>query len=208
MTAREANRTGQFGLRGGELCLDFVNTVAWRRTEHPVDYLQSPHDLLAWGSQTGVLAPVDLDRPTQPETADALNRARSLRETIHRVVMASVEEDEPGDDDLAALNRAVSEARAHQRLIHSDGARYDWRWDDGTVVDRVLWSVAASAAGLLTTSRIDRVRVCAGTGCGWLFVDASRNRSRRWCDTRDCGNRERVRKHLATKRAIRSERPG
>lgn len=211
MTAREANRTGQFALRGGERCLDFVNTVAWRRTDRPVDYLASVRDLMEWGRQTGVLAPVDLDRHGQPETKvasdEVLARARSLRETIHRVVMASVERSAPADDDLALLNRAVSEARAHQRLIHSRGTQYDWRWDGGTAVDRVLWCVAASAAELLTTSRIDRVRMCAGTGCGWLFVDASRNRSRRWCDTRDCGNRERVRRHLATKQANRSERP-
>jgi predicted RNA-binding Zn ribbon-like protein len=64
-----------------------------------------------------------------------------------------------------------------------------------------LWSVARSAAELLTSPKLGRVKVCAGEGCGWIFLDESRNSSRRWCDSRDCGNRERVRKHLARKRA-------
>jgi len=64
--------------------------------------------------------------------------------------------------------------------------------------------VARSAAELLTSQKLGRVKVCAGEGCGWIFLDESRNGSRRWCDSRDCGNRERVRRHLARRRASRS----
>ena len=45
------------------------------------------------------------------------------------------------------------------------------------------------------------VRVCEGNGCGWLFLDQTRNGSRRWCSSGDCGRRERVRRHRARRAA-------
>ena len=59
----------------------------------------------------------------------------------------------------------------------------------------VLWPIVQSAADLLTTESLDRVRLCKAEDCGCLFVDASKNRSRRWCAMSDCGNRAKVRRH-------------
>jgi len=54
---------------------------------------------------------------------------------------------------------------------------------------------------LLTSSqRLNQVRQCRGDNCGWLFVDGSKNHSRRWCDMRDCGNRAKVRRHRLKQR--------
>jgi predicted RNA-binding Zn ribbon-like protein len=89
-------------------------------------------------------------------------------------------------------------------VMPADSA-YTWGWDRsgdhrGIRLDSPLWPVAQSAAELLTSPMLGRVKVCAGEGCGWVFLDESRNGSRRWCDSRDCGNRERVRRYLARKR--------
>ena len=115
---------------------------------------------------------------------------------------------EPRDESaLSTLNRELSEALSRLRVAPAAGDAYVWAWDrggedGGPPLERPLWPVARSAAELLTSSaKLGSVKVCGGEGCGWLFVDESRNRSRRWCDSRDCGNRERVRKHLALKRA-------
>lgn len=64
------------------------------------------------------------------------------------------------------------------------------------------WPIVYSAAKLLASSGLDRVRQCAGDDCGWLFLDTSRNHSRRWCDMADCGNRAKARRHY---RRTRSE---
>src|SRR5829696_5210301 len=98
-----------------------------------------------------------------------------------------------------------STASSRLRLMPAGGA-YGWAWDrsgdeSAARLDSPLWPVAQSAAELLTSPKLGRVKLCAGKGCGWVFVDESRNGSRRWCDSRDCGNRERVRRHLARKRA-------
>ena len=203
-------RERRFELRGGVACLDFVNTVGWRLTDHPGEYLRSYEDLLDWGRQVGLL---DLEETEglfsqatlDPEGArETLSRALALREALHRMISRAIAGEFQEESDLSALNRELSIALSHLRVMAADGA-YSWGWDrggdDGEVrLDGPLWPVAQSAAELLTSERLDRVKVCAGEGCGWVFLDESRNSSRRWCDSRDCGNRERVRRHLARKR--------
>ena len=204
-------RARGFGLRGGDLSLDFVNTVGWRLTDHPSEYLQSYEDLLEWGGQAGVLTPEEREgllrqAKLDPEGAqETLLRAIALREAVHRVVSATIAGEPQDGSALAAVNGELSVALSRLRVM-PDGGAYGLGWDrdeddGGAPLDGPLWPVARSAAELLTSPKLGRVKVCAGKGCGWIFLDESRNGSRRWCDSRDCGNRERVRRHLARKRA-------
>ncbi len=201
----------RFEFRGGVACLDFVNTVGWRLTGHPSEYLRSYEDLLDWGTEAGLLAleeTEDLFRRARldPEGArETLSRALALREAIHRTISAATAGESQDEGDLSALNRELSISLSHLRVMPADAA-YGWGWDrseddGGARLDSPLWPVAQSAAELLTSPTLGRVKLCAGEGCGWVFLDESRNASRRWCDSRDCGNRERVRRHLARKRA-------
>jgi predicted RNA-binding Zn ribbon-like protein len=204
-------RERRFGLKGGVACLDLVNTVGWRLTDRPSEYLRSYEDVLAWGRQAGLLTPQEAEwlarRATlDPEGArETLSRALALREAIHRAISATISGEPQDGSDLSVLNRELSIALSKLRVMPAGGA-YVWGWDwngdeGGTPLDRPLCAVARSAAELLTSPRLGRVKVCEGEGCGWVFLDESRNGSRRWCDSRDCGNRERVRRHLARKRA-------
>ncbi len=215
---REANvgnakRERRFKFRGGVPCLDFVNTLAWRLTDRPVEYLGSYEDLLAWGRQAGLLAPEETEvlsgwAATDPEEAWAtLSRAVAMREAVHRVFSAAIAGEPRDEGALSTLNCELSEALSRLRVAPAAGEAYVWAWDrggedgGGPPLERPLWPVARSAAELLTSPKLSRVKVCGGEGCGWMFLDESRNASRRWCDSRDCGNRERVRKYLARKRA-------
>jgi predicted RNA-binding Zn ribbon-like protein len=215
---REANvgsakRERRFKFRGGVPCLDFVNTLAWRLTERPVEYLDSYEDLLAWGRQAGLLAPDETEvlsgwAATDSEGARAtLSRAVALREAVHRVFSAAIAGEPRDESALSTLNRELSEALSRLRVAPAAGDAYVWAWarggedGGGPPLERPLWPVARSAAELLTSAKLSRGKVCGGEGCGWMFLDESRNASRRWCDSRDCGNRERVRKYLARKRA-------
>jgi predicted RNA-binding Zn ribbon-like protein len=204
-------RERRFKLRGGVVCLDFVNTVGSRLTDRPSEYLRSYEDLLDWSRQAGLLAPEETEGLSRQATLDSegaretLLRARALREAIHRLVSRAIAGESQDESDLSALNRELSIALSHLRVMPAGGA-YGWDWDlsgddGGARLDSLLWPVAQSAAELLTSPKLGRVKVCAGEGCGWMFLDESRNNSRLWCDSRDCGNRERVRRHLARKRA-------
>ena len=215
---REANvssvrRERRFRLRGGIPCLDFVNTFAWGLTDRPVEYLGSYEDLLAWGRQAGLLAPDETEvlsgwAATDPEEArETLSRAVALREAVHRVFSAAIAGEPRDEGALSTLNRELSEALSRLRVAPAAGDAYVWAWDRGGEEDgggpplaRPLWPVARSAAERLTSAKLGRVKVCGGEGCGWMFLDESRNASRKWCESRDCGNRERVRQYLARKK--------
>jgi predicted RNA-binding Zn ribbon-like protein len=156
---------------GGALCLDFCNTVSWRLTPEPVEHLRSHADLLDWSG----LPPA----PDEPET---FARALELRGAIIAAF---------GTGEADAVRRAYADALADARVRIEDGvAVLEWPGDP-------LAPVAHSAWTLLTDPHRPPVRVCAGRGCGWLFLDETRNASRRWCSSDDCGRRERVRRHRA-----------
>lgn len=201
---------------GGKLCIDFVNTVdAWTsapalkpRKSHPRDYgdtadrekLVDYYALVRWGRLAGELSAADADSLVKCSTnhaadaAAALTRALRLRRALYRIFKSLLERWEPECADLEVLHRELAIARRHEQLIYSDGA-FLWRWEASRdSFDRMLWPVVRSAADLLTSSDLSRLRQCRGDDCGWVFLDTSRNRSRQWCDMTDCGNLNKVRR--------------
>jgi len=205
---------------GGALCLDFVNTVDNRLHDRPRDRLASYADLLAWAEYAGAIGAEHASRlrclsATEPVVAAAaFTRARLIREVIFRVMAAVVEGQIPADADRVALERAYIQALAHARLTR-DGGAYRWAWDEPSQpydlataspaddLDRPLWPIVASAVELLTRGDLSRVKRCASTiGCGWLFVDTSKNATRRWCSMEMCGSRAKMRRLYARRRAV------
>lgn len=192
----------RFDMGVGVLCLDFANTVNWHASDHPEDALNGYSDLLDWGTAAGILSSTQAAQlrqtaANQPEsTAAAFDRAIQTREAIYRIFADFSEQGSVDPDDLAILNEALSRSLPHLRLTVSD-AEFAWDWaEDPDSLDRVLWVVARSAGELLTSDQLDRVRQCADDrGCGYLFLDTSRNRSRRWCSMESCGNRAKARRH-------------
>jgi predicted RNA-binding Zn ribbon-like protein len=139
----------------------------------------------------------------RPEEATAvLLRAIALRDSIYEIFAAIAHRQSPHATDLITLNAALSETLARSQIAPTDTG-FIWQWaGDGDALDRPLWSIARSAADLLTSDDLQRVGQCADDrGCGWLFLDASRNHTRRWCDIRDCGNRAKAHRHYERKRS-------
>jgi predicted RNA-binding Zn ribbon-like protein len=181
-------------LLGGVLCLDFTNTANWEGDTPTEDWLTGAGALAAWGARVGVLTPHQVDMlltsgaQTPAETTTVLERAHVLRGALHGLFMAVAAGETPAANDLAILNAALPDALGHLRLA-ATGEGFAWVWAaDGEGLERVLWAVARSAADLLTSDQLGRVRMCPGDACGWLFLDTSRNRTRRWCDMATCGN--------------------
>ena len=191
-------------LIGGALGLDFVNTVDPRHAPGRREYLDSYPALVAWGSHAGVVDPGQEERlraaaAAQPAEADrVLGRAIRLREALYRLFSQPERRRRPEPEDLGVLQAEIARAQAHFRISWSP-AGFGWEWDQaGSGLDRVLWPVARSAAELLVQGPLERIRECPGQGtCGWLFLDTSKNASRRWCDMRVCGNRAKARRHYA-----------
>lgn len=184
-----------FKFVGGRACLDFVNTVGGRdRGAVLRDKLRDYADLAAWSAAAGLLKPAEARTlgsvaSNEPRAAArVLSRAVVLREALYQFFRGRM-----AHDSLAILNRELRIVREHERLHHARGG-FVWQWDDSPALDRMLWPVARSAAELLVSADLEKVRECRGQDCGWLFLDTSRNGARHWCDMRDCGNRAKVKR--------------
>ncbi len=189
-------------------CLDFANTVEWRKRSSPEEFLITYPDLVSWGQQQGVLSDAEAGHLLQeasrnPDQATmTFQQALALREALYRTFSAAVRREAPQAADLETINIILARGMAQARLFQEAG-EFKWGWpkDDGAL-DRMLWPVARSAAELLTTTTLSRVRECEGAGCGWLFLDMSKNHSRRWCSMNSCGNRAKANRHYRRKRRI------
>jgi predicted RNA-binding Zn ribbon-like protein len=196
-------------LESGWLCLDFANTAEWHLSSQPTERLTSYAELIAWARAINLLpdrAAQQLLRAADQHPAEAarvLDRAVALREAIYRIFVAVTEGKSPPVDDQATLNAELSRSLNKSRLVWNK-AGFDWgRQGEDSDLDQVLWWVLRSATNLLTSEDIQRVGVCADDrGCGWLFYDTSRNRTRQWCSMRGCGNRAKARRHYEK---VRSE---
>jgi len=199
-------RAGTLSLLGGRPSLDFANTADWHASDQPVETLTSYSELVAWSVHAGILTEPQSQRilgaaARRPvEAAAVLDRAIALREAIYRIFSAITHGHKPQVADLAVLNAELSTTLAQSRIV-STAAGLAWDWAGGEdAPDRMLWPVVHDAADLLTSRGLDRVGQCADGRCGWLFLDTSRNRSRRWCSMEDCGNRAKARRHYERSR--------
>lgn len=203
----------KFEFVGGQLALDFVNTASRRDVGPLNERLQTYGDLVDWADEARALpdeVPGELRKAAAQHPAAAekvLGEARTLREALYRIFRAF----STGNDirtatpeDMALLNAVFRRANEHRTLcckrvmsVNTRGApSFDWNWDDcGAELDRVLWPVALAAADLVTQADPQRIKECGGENCNWLFFDASKNRSRRWCTMEDCGSKVKAKRH-------------
>lgn len=191
-----------YELVGEALCLDFTNTVGGWRGGELTENLHGYGDLLSWGVQAGSItteqeAQLLREAEKRPDEAAAvLAGALELRETLFRIFDAVAHEQTPDAEDMAVFNADLAQAMAHVQVTQH-GDHFHWSWlEDNRDFSSVLWAVLRSAGDLLTTTpQLQYVRECGNDECDWLFVDTTKNHSRRWCDMKGCGNRMKVRKH-------------
>ena len=191
----------KFDLSGGDPALDFANTKSWREPgDRRSDRLESYADLVDWGWQAGVVEDgvarrlLDAARREPARAAAELEQAKRVREAIFEGFAALAAGEPVPDRALAGLNVSLPAAMSRLRLEAGEAGAV-WAWSPEESLERVLWPVVRAAGDLLTSPEREQVRECASDTCGWLFIDGSRNHSRRWCDMKVCGNRVKVRRH-------------
>ena len=191
----------QFDRCGDQLALDFANTVSNRETSEPIERIPGYPDLVSFARQTGIVtagqAATLLRRARRDSTSAAKvhGRALLLREALYRLFAAIARDEPPASEDVERLDREIG------RLCIGADLSLAWR-DDAESLDGFLGAIVHSADVLLTDpAERERVRLCDAPDCVWLFYDASRNHSRRWCDMRQCGNRMKARRHYARGRS-------
>jgi predicted RNA-binding Zn ribbon-like protein len=207
MPATTPPRPESIDLNGGHPALDLVNTVSWRRDiDRQRENLAVPLDLLTWAHRAAVLdkhhlTAMRLAIAEDSETAErVLRQVHELREQLYHHLADRI--DHPGGEqpirEGSPLHRAFADAVTASSLTGIP-ARWTLKARGPLDIPRVL---ALHGLDLVQTMPPDRLRRCDDDGCGWLFLDTTRNHSRRWCSSRDCGNRARARRHYTRNRTI------
>jgi predicted RNA-binding Zn ribbon-like protein len=185
-----------FQLIAGHPALDLVNTMDWRfREQGPQELLASYADLLRFAGQSGLIRPAHIRQLQRRAGARVLKGCIELREAIAEILYGRI----PPTAALRTLERLIQGARLGQELRWREG-RLTWNWKE-TDANLPLWALAMSASDLLSSGEVHRVRECDNPDCRWLFLDTSKNHTRRWCDMKLCGNRMKARRFKAQRRA-------
>jgi predicted RNA-binding Zn ribbon-like protein len=184
-----------------DLCLSYANTLSWRGSDVPVDKLADFADLLSWLASSAGLLVHRFDEAAKwssshPEEAARLFvEAIAAREAIYCIFSALASGNGARDQDLDVLNRGLETAPMRTRLARARRG-YAWRAEVAEVsAPALLAPILWSAGDLLVKNVHERIRQCANEKCLWLFLDESKNGTRRWCDMTSCGNRAKARRH-------------
>jgi predicted RNA-binding Zn ribbon-like protein len=180
------------------LCLALANTRNWRRGEAPLERLNAYADVIELARRERLVDEAGAERlavqaARHPRVADAeLAALVALREAIFRGFSARAAGGRMLESDLAIITGSFNAAVGALSLELCDGALVPRAHEtrDGLPIMRL--QAAVSAIALLTAPHAEKVRECADDrGCGWLFVDLTRNGSPRYCFSNECGNRAR-----------------
>lgn len=183
-----------------DLCLDYANTLFWRGSIGQ-ESLHSFPDLVGWCIANGVLPERAagefraLPQSHRALAATLFSEAIAIREAIYRIFYSTASGVSPATSDLLTVNAALKDAPARTR-VEKTARGFGWRVERSKpTVAALLAPVLWSAADLLVGPTLARVRHCANEGCRWLFLDGSKNGTRRWCSMQACGNRAKAHRH-------------
>jgi predicted RNA-binding Zn ribbon-like protein len=191
---------------GRRLCLDFINTLSWRGRQKPEELLNTYGDLVVWGQYVNILTDQDVEMLTRQaerhpsESKKAINSAIELREVIYSIFSSIAEGTAIPEKDLSMFNKYLSKVMMRSQIIETEDG---FSWETGGDKNKLYWilnPIVRSAAELLVSDEARKVKECGDNACGWLFLDSSRNQSRRWCAMKDCGNRAKARRFYKRKK--------
>src|SRR2546425_2894799 len=204
---RRASATPKpFAARGGAPCLDFCNSGQGMRGSRQEEWIPTYADLVDWLEAAGSLTESQALRlrtggAEAPQAAQQLfERAIAFREALARVLLARTEGRAAAREDLRIIDAEYARTAPFARLSATDDG-FAWALDSSAAeLDAALRPLVESAVSLLTSERLARLRRCGNSTCYWLFLDETKNCSRRWGEMASCGNLMKVRRHRAAQR--------
>ncbi len=186
---------------GGEVCLDFINTVHQYDQKPVLDELLSFDHLLSWALKVNLVnkathqAFQNKALENAAKAAHSLERIKQIRHNMYRVFSALHQNQLPDPAPLNDIMDFWKKAVARARFTPSPEGGY-WTYpQDCSDLNSLIYPVISNALSLLESPDIRRIRLCEASNCTWLFLDLSKNRSRRWCQMEVCGNREKAKRH-------------
>ena len=179
-------------LDGGWLCLDFINTVHDRTVEKPFEYLASYRDLIAWSVKLKLLAPSEgkklasVAENNEEKAQKVLHQLIEARSILYEFFLDIAQNRVPGGDIQNQFNGLLRDGLQHLNLQVGKKLVVKHRWQNRSDMNFPFYRIIKSAYDLMTSDKLDRVKECGA--CGWLFLDQSKNKSRKWCSMENCGS--------------------
>jgi predicted RNA-binding Zn ribbon-like protein len=167
----------------------------WRGSGRSEDRLEKDEWLTAFLSEWGIAAPV----PPSPAERAALKAFRAFLRRLAEQLSGGVA---PSPADLAELNRLLLAGPVARQVVPTDaGHRLDLL-PMGQGWPQAIAEIAATFARTLAEGEAARVRICENPDCLWVFYDDTRNRTKRFCDEKACGNLLKVRRFRARQKGL------
>lgn len=188
------------------LCLNFINSADWHGSKQPVEYLETPEDLVLWGLHVGMLKKKQVETlletvKLEPDKwAAFFKKMIHLRETLYRIFHSAIIEQPIEKQDLNRFNSYLSNTLKYARFAQTIEGLHMSFPEPEKGFTHLIHPIIKSALNLLTSTELNRVKQCADPLCGWFFIDTSKNKSRCWCSMKDCGNRAKARRFYQKKR--------
>lgn len=192
-------------LDGGWLCLDFINTVDDRTVDHPFEYLPGYSELLDWEVKVELLSPSEkgemetIAGKNSGKAEKVLGELISARELLYDLFLAIARNKKPNNADQAQFNALLGDAMNQFELHLADNLETHLEWKNKLDLKFPLYPIIKSAHDLLTANTPERIKECGA--CGWLFLDQSKNRSRKWCSMELCGSNVKAKRYYHRKKA-------
>ena len=197
--------TKPFQLVAGHCVLDLINTLDWRFRESGTEELLPTYsELLRFAEESSLLTSQQINQiartVTAREASQALRACYDLREGTADVFYAIVDDRTPSQDAIKKLDSHFQVAQTHRKLQESRPG-FELAWQRPVEAQLPCWILAQAAIELVTGDSVQAIRACADPQCRWLFIDTSKNHTRRWCDMKICGNRMKARRFKAQHQA-------
>jgi predicted RNA-binding Zn ribbon-like protein len=202
----EHRRFSKKDLIGGDAALDFINTVTGR-DRSPRDWLDSYERLLEWSELVQLLPKRYLQairkqaHGQNKAASDALGHAKILREALFAIVSSVTHHSTPPKAALALLREYWIAGTAAHDLRVEENCVVRSPCDDSIGLDLIAYMIAYRTVHYVLLEPTDRLRICDGENCSWLFLDRSKSGRRRWCDMAVCGNTAKSRRFYERSRS-------
>lgn len=182
-------------LDGGNLSLDFINTIKDRLVADPIDYLTGKEEWIAWLKRVDILENETLNFE---EASFNLKEVIRKREFLHRVFQGLVFQREIKEKDLKCFDTLLQKIRRSTKIFVVDNKPQEHLEIDPNDLNSYILKIGKAAHELLMSEEIDRVKECGN--CGWIYFDSSKNKCRKWCNMDTCGNEVKARKYYESKK--------
>jgi predicted RNA-binding Zn ribbon-like protein len=182
------NYSGTYKLVGEEISFDFINTISWPGTEREHDWLDVPGNFILWATAAGIISKSKaklLSRISGVKLTKEMEYVQSIRYELSKILTPLAFDKKPPEGAIADLNILIHQI-VQQRSI--DLKTQKWVWNDFLSLREVLAPIIWNAGHVIT--EIDHARIKHCPSCNWIFYDNTKNKSRRWCDMKDCGSRD------------------